>query len=594
MQENLLALAKGGSASRATDVHRQDTTDRTGSAAEARIRVDVLLLDRLMTQVGELVLARNRIVRLADEDRSGALAFAAQRLAAVTSELQEGVMKARMQPVGQLWSRFPRVVRDLAVACGKPVSLALEGETTELDRSVLEAIADPLVHMLRNALDHGIEPASERTARGKPAEGRILLRAFHEGGQVVLEVSDDGRGMDPSRLRRRAAETGILSPDQAARLDDRESLELIFLPGFSTADKVTTLSGRGVGMDVVRSNLQSIGGSVEIHTRPGQGTLFRLKIPLTLAIIPALLLTAGGQRFAIPQISLLELVRVEASETAFETLHSVTVFRLREQLLPLVSLNELLGLQEPGGRPSGPATIVVLHTADALFGLVVDSVQDTAEIVVKPLGRHLRDLRVYAGATVLGDGGVALILDIPGVAQQAHVASAETRRADALSRPAEAAAGPRIRQELVLLRSREGGRLALPLDRVARLEEFPRSAVERVGGRDVIQYRDEILPLIDLSAALPERRRGSRPPADGQETAPTENLQVVVVTAESRRVGLVVDRVLDIVEESLDGLRPSTRPGVRGCAVLRGRVTEILDVDVALAQAKALETGAAR
>jgi two-component system chemotaxis sensor kinase CheA len=551
--------------------------------------VDVTLLDRLMTQVGELVLARNRIVRLADQDRNGVLAFAAQRLAAVTSELQEGVMKARLQPIGQLWSRFPRVVRDLAVACGKPVNLVLEGEATELDRSVLEAIADPLVHMLRNALDHGIEPAADRAARGKPVDGRILLRAFHEGGQVVLEVSDDGRGMDPARLRRRAAESGLLPPDRAARLDDREALELIFLPGFSTADRVTTLSGRGVGMDVVRSNLQSIGGSVEIQTRPGHGTLFRLKIPLTLAIIPALLLTAGGQRFAIPQVALLELVRVETAESAFETLHSVTVFRLRGQLLPLVFLGELLGLDAP--RRAGPATVVVLHAGDALFGLVVDSVQDTAEIVVKPLGRHLRDLRVYAGATVLGDGGVALILDVPGIAQQAHVTSPESRRASTAARPAEPAAA-RPLQELVLLRTREGGRIALPLERVARLEEFPRSSVERVGGREVVQYRGEILTLADLSAALPERRRGSRPPADGETPPPTDQVQVVVVAVEDRRIGLIVDRVLDIVEESLEGLRPATRPGVRGCAVIRGRVTEILDVDVALAQAGAPETGA--
>jgi len=588
----LAELAKDGASSKSTDVHRQDSVDKFGSAAEARIRVDVALLDRLMTQVGELVLARNRIVRLADGDSSGALSFAAQRLAAVTSELQEGVMKARMQPIGQLWSRFPRVVRDLALSCGKPVNLVMEGETTELDRSVLEAIADPLVHMLRNALDHGIESAAQRAARGKPAEGRILLRAFHEGGQVVIELSDDGGGMDPSRLRRRAADTGVLSADQAARLDDRASLELIFLPGFSTAEKVTTLSGRGVGMDVVRSNLQSIGGSVEIQTRSGQGTLFRLKIPLTLAILPALLLTAGGQRFAIPQASVVELVRIEAAEAAFETLHSVTVFRLREQLLPLVFLGGLLGLEAAGTRRTGAATIVVLDAGDALFGLVVESVQDTAEIVVKPLGRHLRDLRVYAGATVLGDGGVALILDVPGVAQQAHVTTAESRRSAAAPRVAERAAAPADRQEVVLLRSREGGRMALPLARVVRLEEFLRTSVERVGGREVIQYRGEILPLVDLSSALPERRRGSRPPADGVETPPSENLQVVVVALEGRRIGLVVDRVLDIVEESLDGLRPSTRPGVRGCLVIRGRVTELLDVDVALAQAGAAAAGA--
>ncbi|MBI3855370.1 MAG: chemotaxis protein CheA [Planctomycetes bacterium] len=494
------------------------------------------------------------------------------------------------RPVGRVWSRFPRLVRDLSLACGKPVNLVLEGESTELDRSVLEAIADPLVHMIRNAVDHGIEPRAERAALGKPEEGRILLRAYHEGGQVLLEVSDDGAGMDPARLRRRAVETGHLTTDQAARVDDHEALELIFLPGFSTAAEVTTLSGRGVGMDVVRSNLQSIGGSVEIRTRPGAGTLFRLKIPLTLAIIPALILTAGGEQFAIPQVTLVELVRVEAAESAFETLHSVPVFRLRSQLLPLVFLKKLLGLDGTESNATGPATIVVLQAGDSLFGLVVDSVQDTAEIVVKPLSRHLRGLRVYAGATVLGDGRVALILDVPGLAQTARVTSGETSRSRSAPKPA-AAVEAKPREPLILLRGPGGGRIALPMGRVARLEEIERSSIERVGDRDVVQYRDEILSLVDVSAALPERRRGPRPPADGEESAPSGKLQVVVISAGGRRTGLVVDRVLDIVEETLDGLRPASRPGIEGCAVIRGRVTEILDVDALLAQAVPPEPG---
>jgi two-component system, chemotaxis family, sensor kinase CheA len=559
------------------------------AASETRIRVDVGVLDRLMTLVGELVLSRNRIVQLAESGRDGTLAAAAQRLAAVTTELQEGVMKARMQPVRQLWSRFPRVVRDLSLACGKPVNLVMEGDATELDRSVLEAIADPLVHMLRNAVDHGIEKPAERAARGKPAEGRVLLRAFHQGGQVFLEVSDDGAGIDPDRLRRRAVQLGKITPEQAARLGDREALDLVFLPGFSTAAEVTTVSGRGVGMDVVRSNLQAIGGSVEIQTRAGAGTLFRLKIPLTLAIIPALVFAAGRESFAIPQVALVELVRVEAVETAFEMLHRAPVFRLRNQLLPLVFLEEVLEL--PGGRRgSGAATVIVLQAGESLFGLVVDAVEDTAEIVVKPLGRHLRSLRMYAGATVLGDGRVALILDVPGLAQHAHVTSGETKRERTVAVPAAPDAA-RGRDALVLLRNRDGGRMALAMSRVARLEEFPRSVVERVGGREVVQYRNEILPLIELATALPERRTGNRPPVDGEQAAAPEHLQVIVASSGGRRLGLVVDRVIDIVEESLEGLRPASRAGVRGCAVIRGRVTEVLDVDAVLQRAEARAEG---
>ncbi len=338
-------------------------------------------------------------------------------------------------------------------------------------------------------------------------------------------------------------------------------------------------------MDVVRSNLQSIGGNVEIQTRPGHGTLFRLRIPLTLAIIPALILTSGGLRFAIPQVAVLELVRVEAAETAFETLHTVTVFRLREQLLPLVFLGELLAVDTAPARRTGPATIVVLHAGETLFGLVVGSVQDTSEIVVKPLGPHLRELRAYAGATVLGDGSVSLILDVTGLAQRARVTSGESRRSAPAARNDGTAVVSRKAEELVLLRAPGGGRLALPLARVARLEEFRPSAIERAGGREVVQYRDEILPLADLASTLPERRRGTRPSSDGARETPAENLQVVVVTSGDRRIGLVVDRVLDIVESSLEGLRPASRPGVKGCAVIRDRVTEIVDVDAVLARA---------
>ncbi|HJZ56908.1 MAG TPA: chemotaxis protein CheA, partial [Gemmataceae bacterium] len=325
-----VSIVQAVSSARPPEPPPEPTETRAPAVADASIRVDVGLLDKLMNLVGELVLARNQIVQFGNSQEDPAFLGTVQRLNLLTTELQAGVMKTRMQPVGNVWGKFPRLVRDLAVACGKQVRIDMDGQETELDKTIIEAVRDPLTHMVRNAVDHGIEPPGERTTRGKPAEGRLLLHAFHEGGKVVMEITDDGGGIDPHRVRDKAVQAGLVSPEQAARMTDRELVHLVFLPGFSTTDRVTQFSGRGVGMDVVRTNIEKIGGTVDIESVPGRGTTVRLKIPLTLAIIPALTVTAGGDRYAIPQVSLLELVRLEGEQVhkGIEQVHGVPVYRL--------------------------------------------------------------------------------------------------------------------------------------------------------------------------------------------------------------------------------------------------------------------------
>ena len=535
---------------------------------DPRIRVDVSLLDRLMNLVGELVLARNQLLQHAGKSESVGLVATSQRLNLITTELQEGVMKTRMQPIDHLWSRYPRVVRDLSLACGKQVRLETDGEGTELDKSIIEAIADPLAHLVRNGVDHGIETPEERVAAGKPAVGTLRMRAFHEGGRVNIEISDDGAGIDVDRVKAKAVERGLLSIERARAMAAHDAYLLLFMPGFSTAKSVTNISGRGVGLDVVRTNVERIGGTVDVDSRLGRGTTFRIRIPLTLAIIPALVVSARGERFAIPQVNLIELVRVEAdkAKTAIERIHGVPVFRLRGNLLSLVDLGDLLELEtDPTPRD---VNLVVLQADDLQFGLLVDTIHDTEEIVVKPLGRELKGLDVYAGATIMGDGRVALILDVTGLAARAGVAMSERRIG---SREAQEAARRDSLPPEKLLIFRAGGDspMALPLAAVARLEEFPRSRVEHVGNADAIQYRGEILPLYYLSEIF------------GGPRASSELLQVVVHTFAGRSIGFVVDAIDDIVEQRPAAVRRSGRRGMLGAAVIQGRVTELLDVESA-------------
>ncbi len=560
---------------------------RATAVSDSAIRVDVGLLDKLMTLVGELVLARNQIMQFSISQEDTAFLGTVQRLNVLTTELQANVMKTRMQPIGNIWNKFPRIVRDLAAACGKQVRMEMEGQETELDKTIIEAIRDPLPHLLRNAVDHGIERPETRVDRGKPAEGRLWLHAFHEGGKVIIEIADDGGGIDPQRIRDRAVQAKLVTPEQVDRLSERELINLIFLPGFSTAEKVTQFSGRGVGMDVVRTNVEKIGGTVDIDSRVGRGTTVKMKIPLTLAIIPALTVTSGGDRYAIPQVSLLELVRLEGEQAqrGIERIHGAPVYRLRGNLLPLVYLNRELQVEAGRGADNGEINIVVLQADDRQFGLVVDAIHDTEEIVVKPLQKQIKGISTFAGATIMGDGKVALILDVLGLAQRSNVVSAVRERAltEKAAAAAEAAAD---RQTVLLFATEDGGRMAIPLVMVARLEEFPRSALERVGPQDVVQYRDEILPLLHVSRVLRQRRRRRHPPrADNgrrhaeRASSEEDTVQVVVYAGEGQRVGLVVGRIIDIVEEAVAARSRSNRPGVLFTAVVQGKVTEFLDVE---------------
>jgi len=570
----------------------QAQKEARGSAlSSGNIRVDVGQLDKLMNLVGELVLARNQILQYSASQQDAAFLGTSQRLNLITTELQEGVMKTRMQPIDNVWNKFPRVVRDLALSCGKRVRVEMEGKETELDKTLIEAIKDPLTHVVRNSVDHGIETPEKRVAAGKPAEGRLFLRAYHEGGQVNIEISDDGAGVNLDRVKRKAVERGLITSEQASRMGEREALNLLFLPGFSTAEKVTNVSGRGVGMDVVKTNIEKIGGTVDIQSTPGQGTKLRIKIPLTLAIIPALVVTTAGDRYAIPQISLLELVRLEGDgvRKGIEAIHGAPVYRLRGNLLPLVYLNRELGFAEGPALAGGhhlaesaaenvAVNIVVLQADDRQFGLVVDEVNDTEEIVVKPLGKHLKGVSTFAGATIMGDGKVALILDVLGLAHRAGVVSETRERALVEDKAARTEERGEERQTLLLFQGPDNGRRAIPLSLVTRLEEFPCSAIEKMGPREVVQYRSSILPLVRLSTLVSERRHQPRN-APKDSAAEGDKVQVVVYSNSERSIGLIVNRILDIVEEHLSIQQTPKREGVIGSVVIQGRVTEILDLE---------------
>jgi two-component system chemotaxis sensor kinase CheA len=537
------------------------------SVADSTIRVDVDLLDQLMLLVGELVLTRNQVVQHAAGQRDVAMTRMLQRLNLVTAELQEGVMKTRMQPIDHVWNKLPRVVRDLSAGLGKRVDLEMVGKDTELDRTLLEAVKDPLTHIVRNAVDHGIEPADVRVANGKPAGGTLQLRAFHEGGRVIVEVADDGAGIDPARVGAKALQRGLVTEAQLAAMSDREVVHLVFRPGFSTAEKVTNVSGRGVGMDVVKTNIEKIGGTVDIDSVPGQGSTFRLTIPLTLAIVPALTVECGGERYAVPQISLVELVSVDAerARTAIEQISGAAVYRLRGRLLPLVRLDEVLGLQEhPGRRGDDEGLVIaVLHSEGRTFGLVVDRVLNTEEIVVKALSARLKAADLYSGAAVLGDGRVALILDVQSVAQRSL-----RGEAGAVAGAHAATGGAKSAVDRFLVAAVGGDRrVAIPLDMVTRLEEFPVAGIEHVGSREVVRYRGEIIPLLRLASHL-----GAGYGEEG------DTVSVVVYAHGRRSVALVVEQILDIVEEEVEARSDIDDHGLLGSAVIQSRVTELLDV----------------
>jgi len=553
------------------------------------------VLDQLVNLVGELVLARNQLLEVTGDRADAPLAASAQRVNLITAELQERLMMTRMQPVGSAWGRFPRVVRELAQVCGKQVRIQMTGQDTGLDRTVIDAIRDPLSHLLRNAIDHGIEPPEARRATGKPAEGRLSLHAYHEGGQVNIEVADDGAGLDLARIKRRALERGLITEDEATRMPDHEAADLVFVPGFSTSERLTHVSGRGVGMDVVRSNIERIGGTVGIDSSPGSGTTVRIRIPLTLAIVPAVVVTVQGGRYAIPQASVLELVSLDLGSggSAIELVAGAPVYRLRGELLPLLGLRAILHPDQvrrgstPGavGTPTGSGqggVIVVVQAGDHRFGLVVDGVSDSQEIVVKAVGSLLEHIPVYAGATIMGDGSVALILDVGGLAQRGRVAT-DTRSTARLEPTHDL---PRAERRPLLLVGVGARQAAIPLEAIARLEELPRSAVEWAGRHEAIRYRGEILPLLRLRDLID----GGREPGEERPS-----IHVVVHETDGRRFGLVVERVIDVVEEPL-AIEPAGGPeevpvqAVRGSAIIQQRVTELVDV-AALAELAAIAPG---
>ncbi|NYI99849.1 two-component system chemotaxis sensor kinase CheA [Nocardioides thalensis] len=551
----------------------EEPTERR-TVVDASVRVDVDLLDNLVQLVGELVLTRNQILQRTGGGEDVELIRASQRLDLVASELQESVMQTRMQPIGQVWSKMPRVVRDLSHQLGREVELSMEGHETELDRSLLEAIKDPLTHLVRNSLDHGIEPPDVREAAGKARKGTLLLRAFHESGQVVVEITDDGKGIDPEKIAAVAVERGVVTREQVARMDSRDVLGLIFRPGFSTAAEVTNVSGRGVGMDVVRTNIERIGGSVDVQSEPGRGTTCRVRIPLTLAIIPALVVGEGGERYAIPQANLVELVRIDGDDLdrQVERLDGAPVLRLRGRLLPLVHLASALGGTEPAGDA---LTVVVLQSDDVRFGLCVSEVHDTQEIVVKPIGRQLKNLPMYAGATIMGDGRVALILDVPGITQALDIGASAVDAADARADSDPDATA------LLVLEVAGGRRAALPLAAVARLEEFPAERVERSGTAEVVQYRDGLLPLVRLAPAIGLADTASTSRTDGQVSVVVHE---VAEGGQHHAVGIVIDRVVDVVETVAVRSEVGSRAGVIGSAVVQDKVTDLVDLDVVIAR----------
>lgn len=529
------------------------------NVAAQTIRVQVESLEQLMNVASELVLIRNQLLQTLRQQPESPFAGPLQRLNHVTTELQESVMTTRMQPIGAAWAKLPRLARDLALELDKRIEVVMEGAETELDRQVLELIKDPLTHMIRNAADHGLESPGERAKAGKPETGRILLAARHEGSHIVIEVGDDGRGLIASKLRAKALTQGLISPAEAEQLSDAKIHQLIFHPGFSTAAAVSGISGRGVGMDVVRTNIEKIGGTVELSSVEGRGTRFTIRIPLTLTIVSALIVDCCGERFAMPQSSVVELVGAGGgSGREVEEINGAPVLRLRDRLLPLISLQELMAL--PGDPPrDGERSILVTRVGSFSYGIIVDRVFDTEEIVVKPAASILRNIPFYSGATILGDGAVIMILDPKGVASalgSIEAEQVEDRRRD----PASGAQ----RTQLLVVRGGAGALKATPLQLVSRIEDVTAASIEYANGKAVLQYRGRLMPLAPLDDSIDMRAPGPRP--------------VIVFDDGSRAIGLVVEEIVDIVEAPLKQEFKSTAPGALGSLVVGEHVTDIIDI----------------
>ncbi|MFO1025856.1 MAG: chemotaxis protein CheW [Acetobacteraceae bacterium] len=546
------------------------------AAGAQTIRVTVDVLEDLMTLVSELVLTRNQLLQLARTQENSAFTVPLQRLSHITTDLQEGVMKTRMQPIGNAWNKLPRLVRDLCHDMGKKIELVMLGADTELDRQILELIKDPLTHMIRNSADHGLETPAERKAAGKPETGRIVLNAFHEGGHIILEMSDDGRGLNTERIKAKVLANNLVTEAELATMSDEQIHRFIFKAGFSTAAVVSAVSGRGVGMDVVKTNIEKIGGTVDLKSTAGKGTMFTVKIPLTLAIVSALIVEASNERFAIPQISVVELVRAQldsdgkeanAGESVIERINDTRVLRLRNRLLPLVSLTELLDLGSKQATDGG-VDVVVAQVGAHMMGIIVDRVFDTEEIVVKPVAPILRHVTMFSGNTILGDGSVIMILDPNGIARRTGVGAGSESRLEHASRIDARSSSERT--AMLLFSAGGGQRMAVPLGLVARLEDVPREKIEVSCGSPVIQYRGKLMPLIGISGET------------GQEKA----TQPLLVFADGERsMGLMVEEIIDVVEDHLHIELSGVRSGLLGTAVIGGQATDVLDTGYWLTQA---------
>jgi len=551
----------------------------SGSVSNQSIRVAVDTLEHLMTMVSELVLTRNQLLEIVRRHEDSEFKVPLQRLSNVTAELQEGVMATRMQPIGNAWQKLPRIVRDLSQELEKPIELDMIGADTELDRQVLEMIKDPLTHMVRNSADHGLERPEDRRAAGKPEKGTITLAAYHEGGHIIIEVRDDGKGIDVDRVKAKVIERGLASESEVEKMTDSQIHKFIFAAGFSTAAQITSVSGRGVGMDVVRNNIELIGGTVDLRSVPGKGSSFIIKIPLTLAIVSTLIVEAGGDRFAIPQLSVVELVRVQKnSEHRIERIKDTPVLRLRNKLLPLVHLSQLLGIYEgenvEDAIDADNGFIVVMQVGSQTFGVVVDGVFHTEEIVVKPMSTMLRNLDMFSGNTILGDGSVIMIIDPNGIAgaMASHASSAVSENGeDDHEELQQRAMTGQNSISLLLFRTGAPEPKAVPLSLVTRLEEFDISKIERSNGRDLVQYRGALMPLVYINEGDTHKTEGTQP--------------MLVFSDAGRSMGLVVDEIVDIVEDRMNIEVGSERPGILGSAIVKERATEIIDLGFYLPQA---------
>lgn len=542
-----------------------------GGGANQSIRVNIDVLENLMQMVSELVLTRNQLMQIARTREDRDFITPLQHLSHITTELQEGVMKTRMQPIGNAWAKFPRLIRDLSMDLDKKIELKMVGAETELDRQLLEMIKDPLTHMVRNSCDHGLETTAGRIEAGKSEQGKVTLSAYHEGGHIIIKITDDGRGINIDKVKEKCILNGVVSPTELESMSDQQIMQYIFAPGFSTAEKVTAVSGRGVGMDVVRTNIEKIGGTVELSSEMGKGSEFSIKIPLTLAIVSVLIVESGGEKFAIPQINVTELVRVGVeSEYDVEMINQSPVVRLRENLLPLIELSNVLGIQDSEQKqiPWGEreAFIAVCSVGGSNFGVIVDRVFDTEEIVVKPVAELIKSIPLYSGNTILGDGSVIMILDPNGLAKEVgEVASKDDSDKDAASNAAEKLIG------FLLFSNGSGAPKAVPLELISRLEEIEVSSIELAGDEPVVQYRGELMRLISLEHSDP---------------LPEEGLvEVIVFNYDQRTVGLVVNKILDIVHEVFDVKLSAKEQGYLGSMVIQGKTTDVVDVAQILSEA---------